>query len=136
MKKTEAERATWDIENYILEAQRLSNRGKYSKAIELLESLVVKFPGQETVTIKYLIGFNLYQAKRPEEAKSYFDAVKSMFETENFSEAERADYQKFVILSDVMLAKIAEDSTGFDPYHIKEDQKDKKIRPKKDTRNN
>lgn len=129
----EVDKSMWDSEKYILEAQKLSNKERYKKAIEMLEEMTAALPGQDEITLNYLIGFNYYNLKQYDKAKTYFETVKVMFESRVFTEIQREEYKKFVVLADSLLSKIEEDQGTFDPYHIQEDlKKNKKIRPKKD----
>ncbi len=118
-----------------MEAQRFSNMGRYDRAIELLEEIYVKFPSENSLPIDYNIGFNLYKKNEIEKAISCFNKVIKDFENnKGFSEAQRVENQKYVILSQVILNKIEQDAKDrLDPYHVKEDiEKNKKLKPQPD----
>jgi len=123
---------TWNVDKYILEAQRFCNAGRYDKAIELLEEIYVKFPSENPMPIDYNIGFNFYKKKAFEKASACFNKVIKDFENnKNFSEAQRVENQKYVILSQAILEKIEQDAKDRkDPYHIQEEiDKNKKLKP-------
>jgi len=123
---------SWNIEKYLLEAQRFSNAGRYDRAIELLEEIYVKFPEENSMPIDYNIGFNLYKKKNNEKAIACFNKVIKDFENnKSFSEAQRLENQKYVVLSQVILQKMEQDiNDRKDPYHIREDiEKNKKLKP-------
>ena len=122
----------WNIDKYLLEAQRASNAGRYDRAIELLEEIYVKFPSENSMPIDYNIGFNFYKKNLYEKATACFNKVIKDFENNRaFSEAQRVENQKYVILSQVILQKMEQDvKDRKDPYHIKEDiEKNKKLKP-------
>ncbi|HPO50066.1 MAG TPA: hypothetical protein PLO89_07035 [Spirochaetota bacterium] len=123
----------WDFEKYMVEAKRLANGGKYQQAISLLKETLVKFPDEDVLSINYNIGFNLYKLKKYDDAKSYFNIVIKMFEEKEFSEAERLENKKFVVLSTLVIDKIKNDiDEQKDPYHIQDDiNKNKVLKPKK-----
>jgi len=71
--------------------------------------------------------------KKYDDAKSYLNAVIKMYEEKEYSEAQRMENKKFVVLSTLILDKIKSDiEEQKDPYHIQEDlDKNKVIKPKK-----
>ena len=123
-----------DFYLWLVKAQEYTNKEKYMKAIDLLNEAMIKFSDTEVLTINYNIGFNYYKLKKYGEAKRYLNRVTNLFETAGYSQVQISEYRKFVILSNILLEKIDENKKNIkDPYHIKEEMKDKKkIRAKKE----
>ncbi|MCK4795755.1 MAG: hypothetical protein KAT05_00160 [Spirochaetes bacterium] len=123
-----------DFDLWLVKAQEYTNKEKYMKAIDLLNEAMIKFSDTEVLTINYNIGFNYYKLKKYGEAKRYLNRVTNLFETAGYSQVQISEYRKFVILSNILLEKIDENKKNIkDPYHIKEEMKDKKkIRAKKE----
>ncbi|OHD13960.1 MAG: hypothetical protein A2086_08605 [Spirochaetes bacterium GWD1_27_9] len=124
---------TWDFEKYMLESQRYTTSEKYFKAVDLLKEAIAKFPNEDLVAINYNIAFNYFKLRRFEEATSYFNSVIKLFEEKDFSEAQKMENKKFVLLSNIVLDRIKVILEELkDPYHIQEDiKKNKVIKPKK-----
>lgn len=127
-----SQKEIWDFDKYMMEAQKFTNTEKYLKAIELLKEALVKFPNDDTLGLIYNIGYNYYKFKNYDEAKGYFNNVIKSYEEKDYTESQKREYQKYVILSNNLLSKIEKDIADLkDPYHIKEDlQQNKKIIPK------
>ena len=121
------------FDKMFLETQKFTNKEKYRKSIELLNEIMIKFPEEKTLSINYNIGFNYYKLRNYNEARTYFNRVIKLFETSEYTQQEMNEHRKFIILSRIILEKMEEDKEQQkDPYHIKEDLKDrKKIRAKK-----
>jgi tetratricopeptide (TPR) repeat protein len=131
--KKEAEKPN-DFEKLILNAQEMTNRGKYLDAIAILNDGFERFPDTDVLTLNYNIGFNYYKLKNYDDAKKYFNRVINLFENnQSKNSQETNDDRKFVILSGVMIDRIQKDiEAKTDPYHIKEEvQENQKAKPKK-----
>ncbi len=127
-----AEKEIWDFDKYMMEAQKLTSAEKYLQAIDLLKEALNKFPEGDTMGLIYNIGYNYYKLKNYEEARGYFNNVIKSFEEKEYTDTQRREYQKYVILSNNLLSKIQKDiEDSKDPYHIQEElEQNKKIRPK------
>ena len=122
-----------DFEKLILNAQEMTNRGRYIEAINILNDGFERFPDTDVLTLNYNIGFNYYKMKDFDDAKKYFNRVINLFENnQSKTTQELENERKFVILSGQMLDRIQKDiDAKIDPYHIKEDvQENKKVAPK------
>ena len=126
-----------EFEKLILNAQDMTNRGKYFEAINILNQGFEKFPNTEVLTLNYNIGFNYFKLNNYEEAKKYFNRVINLFENNQAAtpsaDQDQNEDRKYVVLSGVMLDRIQKEiEAKKDPYHIKEDiQDNKNIKPKK-----
>jgi tetratricopeptide (TPR) repeat protein len=121
-----------DFELWLVDAQEFTNKGKYQKAIDILNESVKLFGEQELITITYNIAFNYYKLKNFDESKAYLNRVRTIFEGSDLSQAQIQEYRKFVVLSDVLQAKMDEyKESKKDPYHVKEEVENKKIQAKK-----
>lgn len=122
----------WDFDKYMMESQKLTTSEKYLQAIELLKEALVKFPDQDILGLIYNIGYNYYKLKNYDEAKGYFNNVIKSYEEKEYTDSQKREYQKYVILSNNLLSKIDKDiKDAKDPYHIEEElQQNKKIKPK------
>lgn len=124
---------TDNIEQWVSKAQEYTDRGRYIKAIEILNQALEKYPDTETIAVNYNIGFNYYKLLKKEEAKKYFNKIINIFENSNFDERSINENRKFIILAGLMLERMVNEvEERKDPYHVKEDlEKYEKIRPKK-----
>jgi tetratricopeptide (TPR) repeat protein len=122
-----------DFEKLILNAQEMTNRGRYIEAVNILNDGFTRFPDVDVLTLNYNIGFNYYKLSNYDEAKKYFNRVINLFENnQSNSNQDQNEERKFVVLSGVMLDRIQKDiEAKKDPYHIKEEIQDsKKVTPK------
>ncbi|HOJ63942.1 MAG TPA: tetratricopeptide repeat protein [Spirochaetota bacterium] len=126
------EKEVWDFDKYMMEAQKLTSNEKYLQAIDLLKEALTKFPEQDVLGLIYNIGFNYYKLKNYDEARGYFNSVIKSYEEKEFTNEQKREYQKYVILSNNLLSKIDKEiMDAKDPYHIQEElQQNKKIKPK------
>ncbi len=123
----------WDFNKYMMESQNLTSAERYLKSIDLLKEAALKFPDGDLMGINYNIGFNYYKLKRYDDANGYFNLVIKTYEEKPFTDAEKQEYQKYVILSNIIIEKTkVEIEEAKDPYRIKEEiEENKKLRPKK-----
>jgi outer membrane protein assembly factor BamD (BamD/ComL family) len=124
----------WDLDRYMNEAQKLSNKDDFKGAVALLKEACVKFPDEDLVPITYNIGFYYYKMKKHDDATGYFNNVIKQFESGDFSEAQKIEDRKFVALSTIIIDKMKKDKEyAKDPYAVKEDlEKNKKVTAKKE----
>lgn len=123
----------WDFNKYMMESQNLTSAERYLKSIDLLKEAAIKFPDGDLMGINYNIGFNYYKLKRYDDANGYFNLVIKSYEEKPYTDAEKQEYQKYVILSNIIIEKTKiEIEEAKDPYRIKEEiEENKKLRPKK-----
>ncbi|HOF00031.1 MAG TPA: hypothetical protein PK385_02960 [Spirochaetota bacterium] len=123
----------WDFNKYMMESQNLTSAERYLKSIDLLKEAAIKFPDGDLMGINYNIGYNYYKLKRYDDANGYFNLVIKSYEEKPFTDAEKQEYQKYVILSNIIIEKAKKDiEEAKDPYRIKEEmEENRKLRPKK-----
>ena len=136
-KKKEKHLESDNIEIWLLTAQERTNKKRYKEAISILNEVLNKFPGEETLSVNYNIGYNYYKLRNNDEATSYFNRVISLFENTQFDEQGIQENRKYVILAGLILDRMEEDKKARrDPYHIKEDieefRRNRPQRPKRD----
>jgi len=116
-----------DFELMLNEALDNTNKGNYYNSINILKELNNKFQDKEFMPINYNIGYNYYKLNNYDEAKRYFLKVINYFEKTKMNQATIEENRKFVILSEAIIDKINKiPEVKKDPYHIKEDQENKK----------
>ena len=122
-----------NIEVWLLTAQDRTNSKKYKDAINLLNEILIKFPGEEILSINYNIGYNYYKLRNNDEATRYLNRVISLFENTQFDTEGIQENRKYVILAGLVLDRIEEDKKARkDPYHVQEDLEEfKRNRPKR-----
>lgn len=122
-----------NIEVWLLTAQGKTNNRRYKDAINILNEILVKFPGEEILSVNYNIGYNYYKLRNNDEAISYLNRVISLFENTQFDTQGILENRKYVILAGLILDKIEKDKLDRkDPYHVKEDlEQIRKNRPKR-----
>ena len=122
-----------NIEVWLLTAQEKTNNKKYKEAISILNEILLKFPGQEILSINYNIGYNYYKLKNNDEASRYLNRVISLFENAEFDSQGIQENRKYVILAGLVLDRMEEDKKARkDPYHVQEDIEEfKRNRPKR-----
>jgi hypothetical protein len=123
----------WSFDNYLLEVQKNTSKQRYQTAIRYLFEIQEKYPDREKIMVNYLIAYNYYSINGFSTAKKYFDNVFKLYDSLT-REGDLVENEKFVTLSRILLEKITEKESYFDPYHVREEQdkKGKKISPRKD----